>query len=265
MMTDSRPVGLYSIGLSGLDVTEVLTVCAEHQVPFVHLRGGPRGYHLAGRDRATLSRWARHAQRSTPVTLVTADLDLAQFRQPGSEEYGHVCTELGRLAEATAILGATAIRLMGHHPPGGPDGGRVIVPDLQHRYGIVTLVELHDPRWFTPAALTTLESVLHANSGLGLLLDSGQVHRAWCRLGSLHTPVLEALVRHARVVHWSDRGQGLDGAGHRLLAAATRTRAGDGVEFGFEWTGPDRSATTCLARYQSAVSWWHATRTEPLS
>ncbi|MGH3772341.1 MAG: hypothetical protein ACRDRW_13250 [Pseudonocardiaceae bacterium] len=261
-MTRSRPVGLYNIGLRGLDVTEVLTVCAEHQVPFVHLRGGPRGYDLAGQDRATLSRWARHAQRSAPVALVTADLDLAQFCQPGSEGYRHACTELGRVAEATAILGAPAIRLMGRHPPGGPDGGRVIIPDLRHRYGIVTLVEPHDPRWFTPAALTSLESVLHANPGLGLLLDSGQVHRAWCCLGTLHAPVLDGLVRHARVVHWSDSGHGLDGAGHRLLAVATRARAGDGVQFGFEWTGPDRSTTTCLARYQSAVSWWQTTQTE---
>ncbi|MGH3720379.1 MAG: hypothetical protein ACRDRI_16350 [Pseudonocardiaceae bacterium] len=258
-MTYSRPVGLYSIGLRGLEVTEVLAACAEHQVPFVHLRGGPRGHNLAGQDRATLSRWARHAEHSAPVTLVTADLDLAQFGQPGSEGYRNACTELDRLAEATTILGATAIRLMGHHPP---DSGRMIVPDLQHRYGIVTLVEPHDPRWFTPAALTTLESVLHANAGLGLLLDSGQVHRALCCLGSLPAPVLEALVRHARVVHWSDSGHGLDGAGHRLLAVATRARVGEGVAFGFEWTGPDRSAATCLARYRSAVSWWHATRTE---
>lgn len=258
----TQPVGLYSIGLRGLEVTEVLTVCAEHQVPFVHLRGGPRGYDLTGQDRATLSRWARHAQRGAPVTLVTADLDLAQFGQPGSEGYRHACAELDSLAQATAALGATAIRLMGHHPPGGPEGSRVIVPDLQHRYGIVTLVELHDPCWFTPAALTILESVLHAHSGLGLLLDSGQVHRAWCRRGTLPAPVLEAVVKHARVVHWSDSGPGLDGAGHRLLAAATRARAGEGVAFGFEWTGPDRSATTCLARYRSAVSWWQATRTE---
>ncbi|MGH3826910.1 MAG: hypothetical protein ACRDQX_07025 [Pseudonocardiaceae bacterium] len=262
MMTDSRPVGLYSIGLRGLGVTEVLTVCAEHQVLFVHLRGGPRGYDLASRDQATLSRWARHAQRGTSVTLVTADLDLAQFGQPGGEGYRHARTELERLAEATAILGATAIRLMGHHPP---DGSRIIVPDLQDQYGIATLVELHDPRWFTPAALTALEPVLHANSGLGLLLDSGQVHRAWSCLGSLHAPVLEVLVRHARVVHWSDSGHGLDGAGHRLLAAAIRACAGDGVAFGFEWTGPDRSVTTCLARYRSAVAWWQATQTEQLS
>lgn len=261
-MTVSRPIGLYSIGIRGLDVTKVLTLSAEQQVPFVHLRGGPRGYDLARRDRATLSRWARHAQCSAPVTLVTADLDLAQFYQPGSDDYQHACTELDRLAKATAILGATAIRLLARHPPGGPDGSSVMVPDLQHQYELGTLVELHHPRWFTPAALTALQSVFHANPGLGLLMDSGQVHRALCCLGTLHPPVLDALVQQARVVHWCDNGQGLDGAGHRLLAAATRTRTGDGAELGFEWTGADRSATTCLARYRSAVSWWHATSTD---
>ncbi|MGH3842077.1 MAG: hypothetical protein ACRDS0_11625 [Pseudonocardiaceae bacterium] len=258
-MTDSRPFGLYSIGLRGLGVTEVLTICADHQVPFVHLRGGPRGYDLTGRDPATLSRWARHAQRSVPVTLVTADLDLAQFCEPDSDGYRRACTELERLAEATVILGATAIRLLGCHPP---NGRMVIVPDLQHRYEIATLVELHDPSWFTSNALTIVESVFQANSGLRLLVDSGQVHRAWCCLGTVPALVLEAFVRCARVVHWSDNGQGLGGAGHRLLAAAARACVGDGVEFGFEWTGLDRSATTCLGRYQSAVTWWHATGPE---
>jgi hypothetical protein len=94
-----------------------------------------------------------------------------------------------------------------------------------------------------------------AHPGVGLLVDSGQLHRAWSTFGSLDGLVVGELVARALVVHLCDNGSGLGGTGHHLLAAATAA-VGGGVEVGFEWTGPDRSPLVCLARYRAAVSWW---------
>jgi hypothetical protein len=132
-------VGLYSIGLRGLDVTAVLTLAAEQQVPFVHLRGGPRGYDLARREDPTLSRWARHSQASVPITLVTTELDIAQF-QPASHCYQHAGTELDRVGRVSAILGAHAVRLLARHPVHAVPG-TVTLPDLRKRHGVAIVVE----------------------------------------------------------------------------------------------------------------------------
>ncbi|MGB6163306.1 MAG: hypothetical protein WCF33_19055 [Pseudonocardiaceae bacterium] len=253
----TEPVGLYSIGIRDLDVPEILTLALEHQVPFVHLRGGPRGYDLARCDDTTLSRWARHSWASVPITLVTADLDIAQF-QPTSPSYQHARAELDRLSRASAILGAHAVRLLARHPVRDAVAGTVALPDLRDRHGLAILVELHDPSWFTPAALITVRAVCDAPAGVGLLVDSGQVHRAWSALGVLDELVLTELVARASIVHLCDNGSGLGGTGHHLLAAAIA--AGGAVEVGFEWTGPDRSPAGCLARYRAAVSWWRHTR-----
>ncbi|HEY6425210.1 MAG TPA: hypothetical protein VIY28_18605 [Pseudonocardiaceae bacterium] len=251
------PVGLYSIGIRGLDVAEVLTFAAANQVPFVHLRGGPRGYDLARRDDLTLSRWARHARASVPITLVTADLDITHF-QPTSPSYRHACTELDRLGRASALLGAHAVRLLARHPARDAVAGTVTLPDLQKRHGLAVLVELHDPGWFTPGALIAVRTVCDNHAGVGLLIDSGQVHEAWSTLGALDGLVVAELVARASVVHLCDNGCGLGGTGHHTLAAATA--AGSAVEVGFEWTGPDRSPAGCMARYHAAVCWWQHTR-----
>jgi hypothetical protein len=250
------PVGLYSIGIRGLDVTEILTLALAHQVPFVHLRGGPRGYDLARRGDTTLSRWARHSRASVPITLVTTDLDIAQF-QPTSPSYQHARTELDRLSRASAILGAHAVRLLARHPVRDAVAGSVALPDLRERHGLAILVELHDPSWFTPGALIALRAFCDTAAGVGLLVDSGQVHRAWSALGALDGLVVAEVVARASVVHLCDNGSGLGGTGHHLLATATA--ASSAVEVGFEWTGPDRSPAACLARYRAAVSWWQHT------
>lgn len=47
--------GLYSIGVRGLSLPELLRWTASLGVPFLHLRGGPRGFDLRGRSPATLA------------------------------------------------------------------------------------------------------------------------------------------------------------------------------------------------------------------
>ena len=98
----AAPLGLYSIGVRDLDVSALLTLAAGHRVPFLHLRGGPKGYDLARCDRAKVAAWARQARDGVPVTMVTADLDLADFLQPAALEHRRACAGLERLAEAAA-------------------------------------------------------------------------------------------------------------------------------------------------------------------
>lgn len=154
------------------------------------------------------------------------------------------------MGRASAILGAHAIRLLARDPV----GDAVTLPDLQQRHGLTVVVELHDPSWFTPGALIAVRAFCDARPGVGLLVDSGQVHRAWSTFGALDDLVLGELILRASVVHLCDNGSGLGGKGHHLLAAVTA--AGGAVEVGFEWTGPDRSPASCLVRYRAAVSWW---------
>lgn len=255
----AAPLGLYSIGVRGLDVTALLTLAAWNQVPFLHLRGGPRGYNLAQCDQAKVAAWARQARGSVPVTMVTADLDLADFLQPAALEHHRACAGLERLAEATQTLGAAAIRLLARQPPVGPGWNALVIPDLLARRGLATLVELHHSSWFTPHGLAVLHDLLDRTSAGSVLLDSAQFHAATVRHADvIPAACLSSLIQQVSVAHLSDTGSGLAGSGHLLAASAVRAaaRAGQPVEVAFEWTGADRSPGACLARYQAARTWW---------
>lgn len=261
------PLGLYSIGIRGLDTSELLAAAARWQVPFVHLRGGPRGSDLARVPAARLAAWARQARDvGVPVTMVTADIDVAEFNTPGTARYRQAAGEFAALAAAAGELGARAIRLLARAVPREAEWGTLAVPvdTVDTVPGMAVLAELHDPGWFTPAAAARLCSLLNRTPGLALLLDSAQVHDAWLRDPAVSWPGLLAdLAERASFVHLSDRGSGLDGAGHQLAARAVRDAAGIGhhAEAAFEWTGTERSPQACLARYRAAAA-WHAARWE---
>ncbi len=262
-MTGPPPtdVGLYSIGIRGIEMEDLLAFATTHQVPFLHLRGGPRGFDLARRDTSTLDEWARCSHASVPITLVTADLELVDFARPDTQAYRQATAALDRLGHAAAVLGARAVRLLARRVVDQPLWADVAVPNLVARYGLITLVELHDPEWFT--ANTTASTVAHLDRApwLALLIDTAQVHHAWLRSdnpASLARNV-SALVPHTRAVHVSDSGDGLTGTGHRVVAQAfANLDAGDAVEIAFEWTGADRSPQSCLTRYHHAVAWWRS-------
>ena len=258
------PLGLYSIGIRGLDTRELLAAAARWQVPFVHLRGGRRGYDLARVPAARLAAWARQARNAgVPVTMVTADIDLADFTEPGTARYQQAARELAALAAAAEELGARAIRLLARAVPRDAEWGTLAVP-VDAAPGLSVLAEIHDPGWFTLAAASRLCGLLDRTPGLALLLDSAQVHDAWMRDPATRSPgQLAELAARASVVHLSDRGAGLDGAGHQLAARAARDAAGSGhhAEAAFEWTGADRSPQACLDRYRAATA-WHAAQWE---
>ncbi|QOC93848.1 apurinic/apyrimidinic endonuclease family protein [Micromonospora craniellae] len=253
-------VGLYSIGIRGIEMEDLFALSTAYQIPFLHLRGGQRGFDLARRDTTTLDRWACRAQSSPPITAVTADLDLADFNRPGTQAYRRANAELDRLADATALLGTHSVRLLARRVIEQREWAGIALPNLA-QYGMTTLIELHDPAWFTGQPLASMAAYLDRVEGLALLIDTAQVHSAYLRAGSLNSlgDDLAALERHTRVVHISDNGYGLTGGGHRIVAQ-TFGRAGDDghVEVAFEWTGADRSVQECMSRYRYAVRWWRS-------
>ena len=264
-MVVTRPipptVGLYSIGVRSIELEDLLLLAAAEQVPFLHVRGGPRGFDLASRDDATLDRWAHCARSSTPITMVTADLDLADFATPDPDARRRAHAELDRLGHAAAMLGARAIRLLARQMLDPLRWTGLSMPDLVARYGLTTLVELHDPAWFAAHTAASLAEYLNRTPRIALLMDTAQVHDAWLRSGNPDSVsgTVSMLVPYTRVVHLSDNGDGLTGAGHRIVAQSFKRASHDSpVEIAFEWTGADRSPQGCLARYHSTVDWWHA-------
>jgi hypothetical protein len=260
------PIGLYSIGIRGIDVPGLLALAAQHQVPFIHLRGGPNGYDISRRPRQTLVAWADQARETSPITIVTADLDLIDFLRHDHDAYVHATAELHRLAEATALVGAGSVRLIARRVPEATQWSELAVPDLGPTHGLTTLVELHDPSWFTPTVLSQLVEHRADAPVWALLVDSAQFHSGWHRHGD-HVALagLGLIASCTRVIHLSDDGAGLTGSGHGIMArsfADAAARWWKDVEVAFEWTGVDRSVEVCLARYRGAVEWWQRTTGE---
>ncbi|MGI8311468.1 hypothetical protein [Saccharopolyspora hattusasensis] len=254
-------VGLYSIGVRGLSVPELLRWAQAEGIPFVHLRAGPRGYDAARQDDATLSRWARTAEQTIPISGLTADVDLADVLHAAPA----AMDEIAALARVARFLRARWVRVLARTPlVDWPDRS----PALAEPDGEVVplLIELHHPGWLHGEPLAALESLLARSPHVRLLVDTAQVHQALTEQDTgLVGPVLARIMHHAAVLHLSDDGHGLDGIGHRLAAghAAKHITSGHPLEVAFEWTGACRTPTTCLSRFRSAVTWWTRTLVSP--
>ena len=257
----SAAPGLFSIGVRGLSLPELLRWTASVDVPFLHLRGGPRGFDLRGRSPATLRRWRDLAAGTVPITGVTAEADLLDFLPGDRGRHRSAAAHLRVFADAAAVLGAAWVRVLAATAPtaaGAPQErvAEVGLPDV----AVPVLIEVHHPDWFTPGPSTALADLVSADGRMGLLCDTGQVHRAWALHGTEVEPALARLAGHWQVAHLSDSGTGLSGYGHELAArsVAQAVIAGRDVEVAVEWTGPRRDRATCLARYWMATSWFHA-------
>ncbi|MCC9309168.1 sugar phosphate isomerase/epimerase [Kitasatospora sp. RB6PN24] len=248
-------VGLYSISVRGLDVPELLAWAAAERIPFIHLRGGPRGVDLARRAPATLAHWRHCARKSVPITGVSADLDLADLFAPDPGTRAAAVRELVGLARAAKALGAGWVRLLACILPAdaGAFRGRSL-PSV----GVPLLAELHHPGWLTETALATLEELLDRSPQLGLLADTAQLGAAFHAAGAGAGDHLERVLARTRVLHLSDSGRGLDEPGHRVVAefAQARIAAGQEIEVAMEWTGQPRTRTECLTRHREAAAWW---------
>lgn len=205
MTTTSSPVGLYSIAVRGLEVPDLLAWAAGHGIPFVHLRGGQRGYDLATRDPGTLRRW-RHASAATvPITGITADTDLADLMTSDRLRRRAAVDQVRRLTDAASALGASWVRLLARNPlhpltvtnnanddngddtdHGAHHDGRagaglfdvVEVADL----AVPLLIELHHPLWLARRPHAALVRLLTRQPRLRLLADSAQLAHAIDRL-----------------------------------------------------------------------------------
>lgn len=250
-------IGLYSIGVRGMDVPELLAWAGAHGVPFVHLRGGPRGFDLARQDPEVLAHWRRCGEWFVPVTGVTADLDLADLFALSAPERVRARAELELLVTAGAAIGAGWVRLLGRAVPRGPLLEAMLTGELP-KVRLPLLVELHHPGWLAPAALGALETLLGRWPRLRVLADTSQLAAALPSAGGDGDAALERVLALSRVLHLSDDGRGLDAAGRALVAGRARDRigGGQGIEVAVEWTGQPRTAQACLDRHQDAFRWW---------
>ena len=170
-------VGLYSIGVRGIDVPELLEWAGAQGVPFAHLRGGPRGYDLARQSPAVLAHWRRCAEVFVPVTGVTADLDVADFFAPSAPERARAREGLECLAATAAVVGAGWVRLLGRAVPRDNCWRRCLSVEVPAARG-PPLVELHHPGWLAPSALDALEKLLGRWPRMRVLADTAQLATA---------------------------------------------------------------------------------------
>lgn len=245
-------VGLYSIGVRGLEVPDLLAWAHHHQMGFVHLRGGPRGFDLPRRLPAELERWRRTAAETLPITGVTADLDLADLHHPDPAHRDRARQEVEDLARAARAVGAYWVRLLARHPLTTPVTASVDV-------GVPLLVELHHPAWWEAAPHRVLLDLLDEDLGVAVLADTAQLAHAWAVTGPQVGERWEQVAARVRVLHLSDNGFGVNAPGHAHIARdlARRVHAGQQVEVAVEWTGPDRTPAVCLYRHRALTRWWH--------
>ncbi|GAA1899459.1 hypothetical protein GCM10009716_06600 [Streptomyces sodiiphilus] len=255
-------VGLYSISVQNFDVPELLEWAHREAIPFVHLRGGPRGYDLARRPVRTLRAWHGRSLDSVPVTGVTADTDLYDLFTPDHAVRTRARADVLRLADAAAELGAGWVRLLARAPiPSTRVSavGTLAVPEA----AVPLLAELHHPHWLTTAAITSLGELLCQTPYLRFLADTAQLAASPPDDG--HSEALGWVMARSDVLHLSDNGRGLtDGHLSVAAAAAAQVRAGHRIEVGVEWTGRPRSPSVCLNRYRRSVAWWHAVTGLPI-
>ncbi|WP_329453648.1 AP endonuclease (plasmid) [Streptomyces sp. NBC_01724] len=250
-------IGLYSIGVRGLDVPELLEWAGAQGVPFVHLRGGPRGFDLARQPQEVLARWRRCGESFVPVTGVTADLDLADLFALSVPERARARAELELLAVAAAAIGAGWVRLLSRAVPQGPLLAAMLTGKLPVSR-LPLLVELHHPSWLAPAALGALERLLELWPRTRILADTSQLAAALPSADGKGDVALERVLDLSRVLHLSDDGSGLDAAGRAVVAERARDRigSGQGIEVAVEWTGQPRTPQACLDRHREACRWW---------
>lgn len=253
----ASPVGLYSIAVRGLEVPDLLAWAARHSIPFVHLRGGQRGYDLAAQEPGTLRRWRQTSAATVPITGITADTDLADLMTSDPLRRRAAVDQVQRLADAAHTLGASWVRLPARNPlhpmtetnNANDDIGADHDADHDDRAGaglfevadlaVPLLIELHHPLWLARRPHAALVRLLTRQPRLRLLADSAQLARAVARLhngprhsirngtggamdgvggGGRAAERLHRLGPWIGVLHLSDHGLGLTAPGHSIVA-----------------------------------------------
>jgi len=105
-------MGFYSIGLGNLPINELSELVRSEEIPFLHLRGGRKGYNLAQFQECELEEFRNALHGLVDASLVTSDTDLQDFLAQAPERCP-VVKELQALCRASSYLGANAVRLIG--------------------------------------------------------------------------------------------------------------------------------------------------------
>jgi len=260
-MTDRVPgLGLYSIGVRGLAVPDLLTWCATNDIPFLHLRGGRRGHDLAAVSDSVLDAWRTVADHTVPITMVTAEVILDDLLHDDPAVGEAARRHLRQTTAAAHRLGSRWVRVLTGELPSIHQINELAVPDL----GLAVLLELHAPSWWTPPGIGVLDALAAAWPQATVLADSAQAQNAFAVHGEQASSAVVEITRRAAVVHLSDNGNGIVGPGHDIVARCARfTQASTcAPEVAFEWTGPDRTSDICLHRYRTALACWNDLRRE---
>lgn len=257
-------VGLYSIGVRGVTLPDLAAWAARHDIPFLHLRGGARGYAATQRPVYELERWRAIADATAPIRLLTTDVTLSQLTSNGSQQRD-ARDELMRAADAAQRLGAAMVRILAPDPY---DDGATPAIHLPANCAVDVLIEPHHPSWWLPQGVDWLTCLCHSDPRIGLLADTAQAANGFAALpGSTARDLARRILRLTPVMHLSDDGSGITAPGHRLLAIEAASAIADGrdIEVAFEWTGPERTAPACLDRYRAACAWWQEITLSPMS
>lgn len=256
-------VGLYSIGVRGVTLPALAAWAARHDIPFLHLRGGVRGYAATQRPVYELERWRAAADATSPIRLLTTDVTLNQLTSNGLHQRD-ATDELMRAADAAQRLGAAMVRILAPDPYGGGTTPAIrLPPDC----AVDVLIEPHHPSWWLPQGVDWLACLCNSGPRIGLLADTAQAANGFAALpGSTARVLARRILRLTTVMHLSDDGSGLAAPGHRLLATEAASAIADGrnIEVAFEWTGPERTAPACLDRYRVARAWWQEITLSPM-
>lgn len=253
MSTKLQALGFYSIGLRNIDIQKLFSHLRQEDIPFLHLRSGPKGYGLTKLKPNRLNLYINKCNEGIPVTMLASDITLellAENSQETEDEYY-------KLISIAQRLGAKYIRILA---PSIMKEESLINFNVNKRLNsVVSVIELHNPEWFTHHYADKINDICVKNE-LGLLFDSLQIEMA-CQLFGVYevSQYIDRLLPHVKVIHFSDSGGGFSGEGHQITALAAikaQEKAYD-IELAFEWTGRDRTAAAAFSAYRRAVHFWH--------
>lgn len=245
-------MGFYSIGLGLTPISELIDKIKIEGIPFLHLRGGAKGYNLLSLSKADLSLFIDICKRGPKVTMLTSDFSLSDFFDVNISFHA-INSELNSYLEIAHLLSASSLRVLATEIIDAPPIN-VKIPLMSSR--IKFTIELHNPYWFTPQSAEIINNICNENN-VYILLDSGQVHEA-CKVHG-YLKVKESIlifIDKVNIIHISDNGFGVDDTGHHLVFTLINAffKFKSEVEIAFEWTGMDRSSKSAFLAYHKAMN-----------
>ncbi len=254
MNTAFQALGFYSIGLKNIAINELFQHLRREDIPFLHLRSGPKGYGLTKLEPSELDLCIHECGRDIPVTMLASDITLESLAE-GSQEAKEECSHLQDIA---LNIGAKYLRILAPSAIKNESWENLCISTIANH--VVIVIELHNPEWFSRRHIERLKQVC-TEQKIGLLFDSSQIDMA-CQIQGVDevSQFVDCLLPHVKVIHFSDSGGGFSGVGHQItaLAAIKIQKSAYDIELAFEWTGKERTTGAAFAAYRRAENFWHS-------